>query len=368
MVILKARGSSTLSDGLPSGRLIARCVEQLLADRLPSGWSLHAEHAVLARDVRIDLVAKVISPSGATADLAVEVQRTMAPRDVGRIADRISLLASHALPSAVPVVASSYLSPRSRELLELHEVGYIDTTGNARIEVSEPGLFISASGANRDPWPQDDELQSLRGRGAARAVRAIIDSAPPLGVRELAASTDTSTATLSRVLELLVRDDIVKRERRGPVLSVDWQAAIRRWAQDYDQTASNTATTCLEPRGLPALEAALTTSGIRYAATGAFAAQRFDPIAPARTAALYVDDAYEAAHRLSLREVDSGANVVLLEPFDPVVFDRTVTRDGLRCVALSQLAVDLLTGPGREPPQGEELLHWMQDNEDAWRS
>ena len=119
---------------------------------------------------------------------------------------------------------------------------------------------------------------------------------------------------------------------------------------------------------MPALEKALTGTGLRYAATGAFAAQRFDPIAPARAAALYVDDAYEAADRLGLREADAGANVVLLEPFDPVVFDRTVTRGGLRCVAPSQLAVDLLTGPGREPPQGQELLRWMQDNEDAWRA
>ena len=198
-------------------------------------------------------------------------------------------------------------------------------------------------------------------------MRVIIDSAPPFGVRELAAATGTSAATLSRVLALLERDEIVVRVRRGPVLEVDWQAAIRRWAQDYDQTASNNATTWLEPRGLPALEKALTESGLSYAATGAFAAQRFDPIAPARSAAVYVEDTYEAADRLGLREADIGANVVLLEPYDPVVFDRTVTRDGLRCVAPSQLAVDLLTGPGREPPQGEELLHWI-DNENGWRA
>lgn len=357
-----------LNDRLPSERLIAHRVEQLLAERLPSGWSLRAEHAVLARDVRIDLVANVASPSGGRAALAVEVKRTIEPRDVGRIADQISLLASHAVRSAVPVVAASYLSPRSRQLLELLEVAYIDTTGNVRIEVPEPGLFISTSGADRDPWPQNDELQSLRGRGAARAVRAIIDRAPPFGVRELAAATGTSAATISRVLELMERDDVVVREPRGPVPKVDWQAAIRRWSQDYDQTNSNTATTYLEPRGIPALERALTQSELRYAATGAFAAQRFDPIAPARVAALYVDDAYGAASALGLRDTDAGANVVLLEPFDPVVFDRCITRDGLRCVAPSQLAVDLLTGPGREPPQGEDLLRWMQDNEDAWRS
>lgn len=79
-------------------------------------------------------------------------------------------------------------------------------------------------------------------------------------------------------------------------------------------------------------------------------------------------DAVEAAESLGLREADGGANVVLLEPFDPVVFERTVERDGLRCVAPSQLAVDLLTGPGREPAQGEQMLIWMEQNQDAWRT
>ncbi len=355
-------------DRLPRARLIARRAEQLLTERLPSGWSLRAQQKVPVGDARIDLVIKVVSPSGAKAALAVDVKRTIAPRDVRRVSDRITLLARDAVPPAVPVVAAAYLAPRSREMLESLSVGYIDTTGNTQIDVSEPGIFISTSGANRDPWPQDDELQSLRGRGAARALRAIIDSAPPFGVRELAAATSTSAATLSRVLELMARDDIIIRQQRGPVISMDWQAAIRRWSQDYDQTTSNAATTYLEPRGIPALETALMKSGLLYAATGAFAAQRFDPIAPARIATLYVDDAFEAANRLGLREADAGANVVLLEPFDPVVFDRCAIRDGLRCVAPSQLAVDLLTGPGREPPQGAELLRWMQSNEDAWRS
>lgn len=43
-------------------------------------------------------------------------------------------------------------------------------------------------------------------------------------------------------------------------------------------------------------------------------------------------------------------------------------RNGLTVAALSQVAADLLTGPGREPSEGEELLIWMKDNEDAWRA
>ena len=352
----------------PTGMQVARQVERLLAERIPSGWSLQARRTeASASGYRMDLLAEITSPAGESAVLAVEIKRTLEPRNVLQAVEQLSMIAAGASPRAVPVVAAAYLSPRTRALLRDRGIGYADTTGNVRIEVSTPGLFVATDGADHDPWPRDHKLRSLRGRGAARAMRAIIDTSPPYGVRELAQATGASAPTLSRVLDLLERAAIVSRTR-GAVSTVAWRDAISRWADDYDQTDSNTPTTVLEPRGLPALEKKLGATTIPYAATGALAAQRFDPIAPARRATIYVKDAIQAVDHLDLRETDAGANVVLLEPFDPVVFDRTVERDGLRCVAPSQLAVDLLTGPGREPSQGEQMLKWMEQNEDAWRS
>lgn len=351
----------------PTATQVARHVERALAERIPPGWSLYARTEAPTGRYQVDLLAEIASPAGATAVLAIEIKRTLEPRGVLQAVEQISAITNRALPRAVPVVAASYLSPRARTILRDRGVGYIDTTGNVRIEASTPGLFISADGVDRDPWPRDHKLQSLRGRGAARAVRAIVDTIPPYGVRELAQATSVSAPTLSRVLDLLEREAIVTRVR-GAVSAVDWQGAIRRWTEDYDQTESNTSTVALEPRGLTALEKKLRTTKLRYVATGAFAAQRFDPIAPARQAAIYVTDAIEFIDHLDLRETEAGANVVILEPFDPVVFDRAVDRDGLRCVAPSQLAADLLTGPGREPSQGEHLLKWMENNEHVWHS
>ena len=350
-----------------TGTQVARHVARALAERIPPGWSLHAQTEAPAGRYRVDLLAEIASPAGATAVFAVEIKRTLEPRGVRHAVEQIAAITNGALPRAVPVVAASYLSPRARALLRDRGVGYIDTTGNVRIAASTPGLFISAEGVDRDPWPRDHKLQSLRGRGAARAVRAIIDTIPPYGVRELAQSTGVSAPTLSRVLDLLEREAIVTR-MRGAVSTVDWQGAIRRWTEDYDQTVSNTPTMALEPRGLPVFEKKLRGSKLSYVATGAFAAQRFDPIVPARQAAIYVTDAIECIDHLDLRETEAGANVMILEPLDSVVFDRAVDRDGLRCVAPSQLVADLLTGPGREPSQGEHVLDWMERNERVWRS
>lgn len=346
---------------------VAGQIERLLADRVPPGWTLRVNTETRIRRSRVDLLAEIESPAGETAVLAVEIKRNLESRDIHSVIQQISQIAEAFPTRALPLVAAAYLSPRARALLRDRGVGYLDTTGNIHIAASTPGLFISADGVDRDPWPREHKLQSLRGRGAARALRAIVDTRPPFGVRELARSTGASAPTLSRVLDLLEREAIVVRSR-GAVATVDWQAAIRRWAEDYSQSDSNTPVLALEPRGVPAIENKLRAAKLAYAVTGAFAAQRFDPIAPARSVTVYTANAAMFMEHLDLREVEAGANVVVLEPFASVVFDRTMDRDGLRCAAPSQLAADLLTGPGREPSQGEQILEWMARNEDAWRS
>ena len=351
----------------PSETWIAREVERLLAERIPPGWTLGTRTEVPSNGFRVDLLVEIASPTGEAAVLAVETKRTLESRDLSPAIRQISEISATLPGNAGPVLVAAYFSPRARTLLRERGIGYVDVTGNVCIAISRPGLFILTSGADRDPWPRDHRLQSLRGRGAARAVRAIVDTRPPYGVRELAKSTGASAPTVSRVLDLLEREAIVVRNR-GAVSTVDWRAAILRWAEDYSQSDSNTPMLALEPRGLPAIESKLRAAKSAYAVTGAFAAQRFDPVAPARSATVYVTNAAKFMDQLGLREVEAGANVVVLEPFDSVVFDRTMDCGGLRCVAPSQLAVDLLTGPGREPSQGEHFLKWLERNEDVWRS
>jgi hypothetical protein len=260
------------------------------------------------------------------------------------------------------------LSRRSQEVLIDRGVSFADSTGNLRLSAASPGLFISLTGASKDPWPDDQPLRSLKGRGASRTVRALLDFRPPYGVRELASRAEVPPATLSRVIDLLARDGALTKDTRGGVADLDWAAALRRWSQDYGVRRSNSVTTYLEPRGLSAFAEKLSGAKWQYAATTSLAAQRFAPFAPTRTAVVYVDDALKAADRLKLRPTDAGANVLLVEPYDEVVFERTLMRDELVTAAPTQVAADLLTGPGREPSEGEELIEWMKGNEDGWRS
>ncbi len=81
----------------------------------------------------------------------------------------------------------------------------------------------------------------------------------------------------------------------------------------------------------------------------------------------YVTSIDEAAAALGLRAAPSGGNVLPAVPEDKVAFERTMTFDRVVVAAPSQVAADLLGGPGRAPEEGRVLLEWMEANEPAWR-
>ena len=266
------------------------------------------------------------------------------------------------------MLVSTYLSPLARERLAQAGMGYADSTGNVRFAVDRLAVYIETHGADRNPFRQQRPLQSLRGGRAARVARGLLDYRTPFGTRELAGETACSAAMVSRVSGLLEPDEIVTREGpRGRIAAVDWEPLARRWAADYDFASSNTLTTWLEPRGAGALLARLRRAQIRYAVTGSFAAHRLAPIAQPRLAALYVDDPETAAESLGLRPAETGANVLLARPFDPVAFERAEYGDGIAYARVTQVLLDLMKGPGRGPAEAEALRAWMRGNEDMWK-
>ncbi|HEY5265845.1 MAG TPA: hypothetical protein VIJ40_03440 [Acidimicrobiales bacterium] len=308
------------------------------------------------------------SPSGEQVTYVVKARRQSTTKNILIAAEQANRYLGNGHEEGHALIATQYISPRSREVLKDLGVNYVDTTGNVRLRSDSPGLFIEIQGANKDPWPDDTPLRSLGGRGAGRAMRALIDLRPPYGVRELSAKTNVPAATLSRVIDLLEREALLERDKNGGVSNVNWMGAIRRWSEDYELRKANTVDTYLEPRGIESLLPRLSEAKSRYAITSSLAAKWFEPIAPTRTAIIYVDNSAEFASELGIRSADSGFNIALAEPYDKVVFERTMIFNEFIVASPSQIAVDLMTGFGREPSEGEELLLWMERHQDAWRS
>ena len=247
-------------------------------------------------------------------------------------------------------------------------LGYLDETGNIRLSLSEPGLFIEADGANRDPDPERRPSRSLAGAKAGRIVRALCTHRDSWGVRDIADATATSPGYVSRLLANLDVEALIERDRRGRVDGVDWRRLIEQWAESAPLVSRGPSRYCIAPRGLNAVMAALQKSNLQYAVTGSFATQRFAPVAPARLLHTYATSIEAFSSEMNLKETDVGANVMLIEPKDArIIEDAEIDEEGMRWAPLVQVAADLLTSQGRGPAEGEALLDWMADNEEAWR-
>ena len=347
--------------------VVWRCV-RAARDSLPPSWSSATELEPALGNA--DALVRVSSPDGVESSLIFEAKRLLERRDVPALIAQLSRLIESYPSVAEGVVAARYLAPSVRQELSDRGVSYVDATGNMRIVLSRPGLFISVRGADKDPWRGPGRPRgSLKGPPAAKVVRALADFRGPWRIRELIDISKASTGATYRVVDYLEREGLLSKTEGGELILNNWRSLLREWGKDYGFSRSNRVTRYIEPRGLPELMKNLANfEDQRYAVTGSLAAAEWAPYAPARTAQIYVENAAEAARLLRLRPAEAGVNVLLAEPETYVVFDRAVTNPrGITTVAPTQAAVDLLAGPGRNPAEAEELMDWMERNEPSWR-
>jgi len=255
------------------------------------------------------------------------VKRSLLVRDLPAVVDQLRAYVAELTESevsTVPVVVARYLGHSVRAWLEDRGVSYMDATGNLRIIVQHPALYLRDTGADRDPWSGTGRPRgTLQGPPAAKVVRALVDFVPPVTVPELVRRSGASTGATYRVVEFLEREGLIEQVPRAPIIGVEWRRLVERWSEDYSFQRSNVVSAYLQPRGIPAvLDGLRGSEGLRYALTGSLAAQRLAPYAPPRLAMLYVDN--------------------------PTV-------------------VDLLTAPGRGPAEAQALMEWMQTHESDWR-
>jgi hypothetical protein len=325
-----------------------------LREVLPDGWK-----ASVGRGDPNGPSIRVAGPNGATADLEVTSLKDSSPRSVAQLGERDR-------PS---IVVADWLSNRSRALLRARGVSYIDATGNAEVRLSEPGLFVRTEGARRNPSPRPTKGPSLRGPKAWALLRTLAEVPPPLGVRELAESVAVDAGYVSRALRVLEDEILITRMPRGPVTDVDWEGVLRRAATTYGFFDANETSTWVAPSGPDRFVADLAGKRAgRWAITGSFAASRLAPVAAPEVAMVYAEDVERIARAGRLLPATRGANVIVAEPYELVVFERTVSSGDDTYVSTAQVALDCLTGNARMPAEGEAVLAWMRKNEPRWRN
>lgn len=351
----------------PTSDEVARFVVSSLRERSPQEWKVVESFESGKGSLRPDVEIAIAAPDGRSARLVVEVKQVLERRDVGRVAEQSRSMTTRA---DVPVVAARYLSASVREALAEEGLSYVDATGNLRIVVDEPAVFISSQGEDRDPWRKGRPRGTLKGEPAARVARALLDYRRDWTVRELIAASGSSSGAAYRVLEYLEREDLVVKEDKR-YRATDWERLLRAWSADASFQTTTRVMAFIEPRGVEYFLGKLTNAPkFPVAVTGSMAAKEWATYAPAKAVYVYVSSIQQAAEQWGLRPNAAAPNVILLEPrtVGDVPFVNTIrSHGGYRVAAPAQVAADLLNGPGREPAEGEHLIEWMKANEEGWR-
>lgn len=350
-----------------------------LADRLPPGWVVERVEGQGTGTGRhqFDAFFSFEAESGGARGIAlVEVRRYFSAADVERLFGGLTPRLRNAIGAQTILLVSEYLSPRTRDLLAKENISYLDLAGNVRLVMESPPIFVESSSANRRPSAlASRRVAGLTGARAGRIIRFLAEVVPPYGVKEIEEAADISRGYVSRILDRLADEALIKRKPRGPVTHVDWMALLRVRGQSVDVFDINTARTFVAPNGARALFDGLQAQGMdkELVVTGSFAAVRKAPVAAPALLALYIVPASRQPsfkwlqNELRLLPAGEGGDVALLWPSDEAIVERPWTENGISFVNLPQLAIDCLGGTGRMPAEGEALLEWMEANRDMWQ-
>jgi hypothetical protein len=339
----------------------------ILHARLPSTWTVE-KISLGGEPVPKDLLIKAVQP-GAQATIFVEAKERVTARDVQVLMGGPWGRWRRQMGNQPILLVSRYIAPGVRQRLIEEGVSYLDLTGNVRIDLAYPGVFVSTEGAQRDPASVASARRGVGGAKAGAVVRVLVDVQPPYTGAEVAKAAGVNEGYASRILETLAGEGFIERERFGPVTAVDWPRLMRRRAQAVDLLRGPGVFSFVARHGARALVDELASKKLEPppTITGSFAAARLAPVAPPGLLVAYASTPRQLGEELELLPAETGSDVVLIKPEDRAVLRGSTPGNGSWWAAPSQVAIDCLAGRGRMPAEGEAVISWMQQAENRWR-
>ena len=303
-----------------------------------------------------ELIVDLLTPSGHKRTLCVEIRAANAP---SRLPHALRQLKAGRHPSrAYPVFASTFLSPRARELCRQEGVGYLDLAGNCYLQFDD---FYLQKIVETNPFRSPGRPASLFSPVSSRLLRAFLEEpSRAWQVMELAKEARVSLGQASNVCRRLL-DEAYAAKTGGRIQLAQPGALLDAWQAAYAITQNGSAAyySFEQPaeRLLARVAAVARERRWRYAATSFAAASLVAPFVHGiGTVQWYSDEEPERwVEALDLRPVEAGPNVVLLSPYDEGVFYRTQTVQEMTLVGNVQLYLDLSSEPARGREQAAFL-------------
>jgi hypothetical protein len=251
-------------------------------------------------------------------------------------------------PIGYGVFIAPYISPQSAVICQEAGIGYFDQAGNCHLAFGS--VYIHKEGIP-NPFVAKRDLRSIYSSKAERILRVLL-SAPrkTWKTQELADAAQVSLGQVANIKKLLTDKEWLKADTVGMALT-NPTALLDEWAGRYDFRRNQT----LEIYTLDDVVEAEYKFGeacqqldIQYALTGFSAASRIAPMVRYQRMSAYLDGDVEILlDKLGWKQVNSGANVSLLLPYDDGVFYNAQPINGVQIASLVQIYLDLQNSRGR---------------------
>ena len=323
-------------------------------DDLPTAKLRSLRQEVVVGHSVVDFIAEVETPLGLRT-LVVQVKGNGQPRFAREVVNRLVRLIP-ALPGSAGVFMAPYVSPRSAQICRADGVGFIDFAGNCLLAFDS--IYIERKGTP-NPYVRKSDLGSLYKPRAARILRVLLDQPKrSWRLKDLGAEAQVSLGQTANVKKLLLDREWIVANQNGLFLC-DPEALLSEWSGQYS-FRKNAVRSYYSMRSIPEIEVSLAgvnVPGPRCLLTGFSAAARYAASVRYQRVMAYIEGpAEEVVNRMGLKEAASGANVLLLEPYDDGLLYGARETDGTWVVSPQQAYLDLVGYKGRGEEAAETLL------------
>jgi len=325
--------------------------------------AVRTESEVSAAETQIDLLVTAESQAGVEYRFAVEERQSITPRAAGPLFDRMATLA----PDFIPLLFCPAISPRVAELAQKAGVSWCDSAGNCRIQKLSPPLLIVRDG--REPVRSErSKLADPFSPKSSRIVRVLLSELNRTwSVHELAEHKDAqvSTGLVSKVRQSLVQDAYISIGIRGTSVR-DADGLLKAWGDHYRGPVSRQFYFALgEPDDIERrLFDWCRRNGLTITLSGFSAAWKLAPMVRTPVVTAYIEPMQSLAtlsdqltDETGITPVETGANLILWEPYDTSVFaDRRFSEDTqLSWTSPVQTWLDLVQMKGRGQEAADEV-------------
>jgi hypothetical protein len=254
------------------------------------------------------------------------------------------------------VFVASFISPASAAICKDAGIGYVDLSGNCFIVFQQ--VFISREKMGNQ-YPLKTNLSSIYSPKSERILRVLLTNPyQPWKAIDLAKEAQVSLGMITQVGKKLIEEEWLKKTPRGISLTQP-ENLLADWVNNYT-IKRNILYNYYSLKSLQDVEIETAETcgnlNIPYALTGFSACNRLAPMVRGQRAMIYVSRSIElVAETAGLKPVESGANIILIQPYDDGVFWNAKSIGNLQISDPVQVYLDLKRYPGR----GEEAADFL---------